>query len=293
MARENITKLSLPPDDFRPDLAAPDVHGKSRFQTLEDAHAEDAIRIRMIDEALELGLLRRTERRMAEKLLKRLKKGLRHPGSTDSLASAVRAREYRIRVIGWLRHVAYLESCKVDGGWSTFHILPPKWAFDSEELLRVDPNRLTESIRRLFNDGGAMPPGWLFAGLHGEFDPVHDVWRLHLHGAASHELLNRLDELRGCRSLTQSEADQAAAPIRITREKINDPLRALTYCLQLWWPLRSSTDKETNEAIRLHGRRRIPNPHHTRKLLWLDRQSLPDLTLRIGLRVSNGALRHD
>lgn len=293
MVRENITKLSLPPDDFRPDLAAPDVDGKSRFQTLEDVLAEDETRIRMIGKALELRRLCRKERRLAEKLLKRLKKGLRHPGSTDSLASAVRAREYRIRVIGWLRHVAYLESCKPDGRWSTFHMIPPDWVYKSEELWEVNPKNLIGRIRRRFNDGTQMPEGWLFAGLHGEFDPMADVWRLHLHGAASHQLLNRLDELRGCRSLTQSEANQAAAPIRITRKKINDPLRALSYCLQLWWPLRASADEETNEAIRLHGRRRIPDPHHTRMLLWLDRQSLPDLTLRIGLRVSKGALCHD
>lgn len=293
MPLNNITKLALPPEDFRPDLAELHHDGTARFETEEEKRVEDGLRIRLISRALQDGQLNYEERKMAKKLLYRLKRELEHPGSTDSLASSMRAREYRLRAIGWLRHIAYLESCKAGGGWSTFHILPPDWVFASDELWDVDPKKLTERIRRLFNAGGQMPTGWLFAGIHGEFVPGLDVFRLHLHGAASNSMLERLDHLRDKRPFRLNGGGQAAAPIQITRKKIEDPLRALNYCLQLWWPLKSSWDEETNEASRSHDRRRIPDPHHTRMLIWLDRQSLPDLTLRIGLRVSNGALRHD
>ncbi|WP_336145571.1 hypothetical protein, partial [Klebsiella pneumoniae] len=68
---------------------------------------------------------------------------------------------------------------------SSFTIIPRTWELTAEEFERCKPAKLIGALRSALDESGAKgATGWIIAFLHGEWDPVGMVFRLHMHGFA-------------------------------------------------------------------------------------------------------------
>lgn len=178
-----------------------------------------------------------------------------------------------------------------------FTIIPASWEFTAEQLLAVNPVLLLAALRTaLYEMGAATATGWIFLGFHGEFDPVAKVYRLHVHGIAYGGMVQVVDRLRTLPNYKTSRLlpDGSPSPVyrrvRMTRERVNRLPRPLTYLVQSFWPARALWVSEDGRRRRARQKRRIPEPYHSQVLLWLDKWSIDDLTLMIGLRVTKNGL---
>ncbi len=178
-----------------------------------------------------------------------------------------------------------------------FTIIPSSWEFTAEQLLAVNPILLLAALRTaLYEMGAATATGWIFLGLHGEFDPKAKVYRLHVHGIAYGGMAQVVDRLRSLPNYATSRwlPDGSPSPVyrrvRMTRKRVNRLPRPLTYLVQSYWPARALWVSEDGRRRRARRKRRLPEPYHSQVLLWLDKWSIDDLTLMIGLRVTKNGL---
>lgn len=170
------------------------------------------------------------------------------------------------------------------GSPNTFTIFPQNWVFTAEQLASKNPRRLLKAFLSVLNRLGLRRAGgYLFVAIHGEFDEATGLFHLHLHGVADQQMLAIIDRLRKlpnfrCR---RSKGDTKLR-VRIGRKPLTNLPYPLTYILQSYWPRRW---RGTIEGVTRRGtvRHRIPEPFHTVLLLWLDRWSLTDITLLVGL----------
>ena len=180
---------------------------------------------------------------------------------------------------------------------TTFTIIPEQWECTPEELSNVDPRRLLANFRTdLYGKGTAKASGWLFAFIHGEFDPVARVFRLHVHGFATGGMLAVLDRLRkmdnyrSVRKLPDGEWNPVYRRVWIRRKPLINLPSPLTYLVQAFWPSRPIYISKEGKRRRVRDKQRMPEPYHSQVLLWLDRWRLADLTLMVGLRVTKSGL---
>jgi hypothetical protein len=169
-------------------------------------------------------------------------------------------------------------------------IIPPAARFTIDELEKESPRRLIDRIRvQLDRRGARSAGGFIFGGLHGEFEPQSKTFLLHMHLGAFGEMVEVIDGLRGSRCYKPTP--EVAQPIRSVR--VGDPARQFTYLLQSWWPARWVGPVGNDRTVRrARTKCRIPEPEHSRLLMWFHQQSLRDLTLVIGARVnSTGVVR--
>jgi hypothetical protein len=132
--------------------------------------------------------------------------------------------------------------------------------------------------------------GYLFAGLHGELNFLTQRLELHIHGLALGELLAAVDDLRLLSNYRarKSEGDTTARVV-VGRKPLTNLPYPLLYTVQPYWPLRWRGIIDGMER-RGKVRHRIPEPFHTQLLLWLDRWSLQDVTLMMGMSVGREGL---
>lgn len=238
--------------------------------------------------------LNRRERRLAKSLIRRFDRASKRGKLPKTLASASYMRKHRIRIVGQLWEL-YETEIREGGRATTFHILPRNWVFSSASLLTIDAKKLLEVFRRDLTRFGKLPEdGWLFAGIHGEFDENTETFHLHLHGAAAGSMIDRIDKLRRRPKYRQPKRrphdTKKRVSVKVTRKALRDPMKALSYTLQSWWPVKSFTRPGAREMTRKLRRSRIPGHHHTRSLLWLDAHRLQDVTLQMSLQVKAGRL---
>ena len=290
MSGRGVSKLRTPPNGYWPGHYTERDDGKIRFETYSKSEGEDSLRSR---------LLRSTtskwpavvDRKRALDLAERLENAVLQEEVLESAASSLYWREHRGNLAGWLwwlrdRYPHLLQAlCTV---------ICQYWEIPAADLERFAPSLFLNRVRSLANYYGAgQAEGYLAAGLHSEFVPETEVFRMHIHAIAAGGMIDVVDTmrqspmLRGFTDILGEESVERRA-VKIQRDLKNLP-DPLTYAVQSFAPVRLWGSPGTGE---MRGkRRRIPEPYHSQYLLWLDRWRLEDLTLLIGLRVTASGLK--
>ncbi len=293
MSGKGISKLPMPPSQFRPDLIADIGKFSLNFPSRREQEAEDLTRAKLLRlYAGKYSYLDDAEQAsdLADDLEDATQTGIIY----RSPASAVWIRDVQLRVAGGLWKLAD----QVGLEDRAFTIMPQCWDIPVDQLRYFDARSWQVALRGLLRSyGGADANGYLFAGLHGEYVKTTNKFRLHVHGIAYGEMIDVVDELRHSPKMRgypkpakgQVKAKRKTA-VRINRLPMTNRPKYYTYTLQSYWPSRVYEDPKTGEEIR--GRRgRIPDPHHTAYLLWLDRWRVEDLSLLMGLRVTDDGFK--
>ena len=188
MPRRKFIDVPMPPKAFRLNRrSVAGVHGLN-FESEDEAEAEDAFRAASMRKAK--GELSRAQWKCAKTLRKRLK-GRKIPAT---LASSRFMRDLRVRVCGQLWRL--LEDQK-HHDVRFFTIIPRDWERVAGALHRLCPKVAFNGLRHLLNlNGASNASGFLYAALHGEFDPTGNVFRPHIHGFASGSMIRAVEQLR-------------------------------------------------------------------------------------------------
>ena len=123
--------------------------------------------------------------------------------------------------------------------------------------------------------------------------PTRGVFRVHVHGIATGEMIRFVDQLRKRDDLNPAldediglEKNPPRLVLNGKRKPLNDLPSAISYQFKAYWPSRwigPVKDSGKTKRRRLGGR--IPEPFHTQLLLWFDRHQLSDITLLMNVRV--------
>ena len=289
MSGRCIDELARPPEEHRIDKD-PD----SGLETKGECKKQLAIRVTGLRRPLTMDseLIDPDE---AERLAEQLKHSEQTGRCSISLVDNLYMRMLRIRIAGWL---LLLLSRMGALSATVFTIVPKSWEFTPEELEGADPLRLLAAFRSaLYAKGAAAIDGWLIAFIHGEFDPVARMYRLHLHGLCSLTMVKAIDALRkdpnykAERLLPNGEWNPVYRRVWVARKPLTNLARTLSYLVQSFWPSRPIYVSADGKRRRVRDKQRIPEPYHSQVLLWLDRYRLRDLTLMIGLRVTTSGLK--
>ena len=260
------------------------------FESLEDSQSEDSSRERCLLRSLRRGLIDPT---LAMPLILDLQEAEAEGVPAESLASSVYMRQLRISVCGNIWELLdSIEASHFNRYARAFTIVPKSWEFKASELANVDPTALIKSLRTALYDQGAKDElGWLIAIIHGEFDPIAKVYRLHVHGLAFGGMVQAIDRLRRLPNYQSRSKDTDGRPnsvyrrVVVNRMPLTNLPQPITYLVQSFWPSRAVIISDDGTRIRQRDKGRIPEPYHSEVLLWLNRWRLTDLTLMIGLRV--------
>lgn len=293
MSRRNIGDLCAPERKFKPSKwsKAPGNAG-FQFETKRQTKTEDAKRAKLLVKASRLyPALIHGER--ATELAARLTYQSRDD-VPDSLASATYYRKCRNVIAGHLWQ--FVSGCQ-EHPIATATIIPESWEVSGEDLDRVDPSNFLASFRSTLNRCGAQnASGFLFACLHGEYEPNANVFRPHIHALVGGEMVGVLDRLRKRKGFrTQrlphgAETDPVFQRVWITREPLTNLPAPITYLMQSFWPARAIYTAE-GRPTRQTRKRRIPEPYHSTYLLWADRWKIDDISLLMGLRVTKSGIK--
>ena len=214
-----------------------------------------------------------------------LKRATAWPCRSTIRTLASKAAFRRIR-IPWVRHVETLVQACAGYRMSFATLLPRSLELPGDGLDGFDPAAAKNALRSyLVRRGIAKCNGWLIAGLHGEYDSIRKVWRIHWHLLVCGDAILIVD---GLRNEPDFKSIRGETPrVRMTREPLTDIPRIASYLLQSWWPNRPKGIFADNLAEgRTSFRSRLPREQETIWLLWIDKLKLSDLTLLIGVRRS-------
>ena len=291
MPRPNIGDLKRPAKRFRITFTPRGAGGVS-FECCRAVRRENVVRIRMAkaDARLNPSIGKRVRR-----LIALLDPDKPKQNEAGNLVSAVAMRVFRIRLVGALLRLIEENPYR---RLSVVTLLPAGPKFVVPTLKGVDPRRLLEIVRADLNRCGAKTAtGWLILALHGEFDDVSQLYRLHFHAVASGGMVAVVDKLRKLRKYQSKRLDlekhrtATDKPIKISRKPITNLPTTLAYVLQSFWPARSITEIGNGLLRKQRKKRRIPSPQHTEVLLWLDQWELKDMVLLMKIHVSKGRLK--
>lgn len=292
MSGRGIGDLGLPPLRYRVDKGS--AGRRSDFETLRQTRAEDLRRARKLRKAASK-YPEQVNAGAALPLACKMERAAAGREVADSLASSTYMRGQRVNVAG-----ALWQLVRRAGGKNvrSFTIIPRTWEVGADELGNEDPRkRIRTLLAALYNAGAKAAGGWMIAFMHGEWDPVGKVYRLHVHGFAYGGIIDAIDRLRGMPNYRTKRRlkDGALSPVyrrvRLSRKKLRRLPFLATYRLQSYWPAKALIISDDGRRIRARRKRRIAEPYHSQVLLWLDRWRIEDLTLMIGLRVTKGGLR--
>lgn len=291
MSQRNISDLPRQPAKYRVDRVAKRSDGRSAFETRRSAIKEDARRAKGLRKAINRhpNVIDVTT---AEPLADQLEISGESGETPDSLASSLYMRGHRVKVIG-----ALWQLMDARNGVTTFTVIPDGWDFTPAQLASAMPILLLRALLTdLYRKGAKAAGGWLFAFIHGEFDPVAGVYRLHIHGACSPEMIEVLDRLRllpkykSVRQLPNGEWNPVYRRVWIRRKPLHSMPNPITYLMQAFWPSRPIYIDAEGKRRRVRQKQAIREPFHSMVLLWLNRWRLKDLTLMVGLRVTRAGL---
>ena len=278
MPRYNIQDLPQPPYRYRPRRS------NCNLETKFNAKSEDRTRSLMLQTAARVTDDSK-QAAIFSSLSKRLNPDRISGRNSSSLASSRFMRAQRVKVIGNLWQAVD----QTDGRIAFVTLIPPSWRKPGADLALIKPELLMQQIRTDLNRVKAsMANGFLFAGLHGDYDPVSDTYQPHVHAIATGGMIAICNKLRRTEKYWPSE--HVRSPVRLSRRTLFNLPEPLTYCMQSWWPSRPRVLGENGAGERGYIRRRIPNPRHAEFLVWLDRQKLSDITLLMKIRASKNGL---
>ena len=280
MARLSITNLPNPKRQYRPDRAKPCLRTGHSFESFSEATAEELLRAKLIQAACNApdGSF---DRRDALELAKRLRSSGTGELEFKSMASKLYMGRMRHRIGGALWKLA-----KKYPDARTFTIAPRGWVFNADELQRLDPRLLINSLRSAINRAGAKNSGgFLILSIHGEFEPSSKLYYLHVHGFADARMLAVINRLRKKPKYRRRRSKgEKRTRVRLGRKALTNLPYPLTYIYQSSWPKRWRGEFDGVE-YKGSKRHRIPEPFQTILLLWLDKWSLRDITLMMGISV--------
>lgn len=280
-----ISYLPCPTKANRIDLLA------RGFETEQDAAFEDTLRAKSARSQAEKHGGRWGDRaaQMADILDPKL-----HPELPVTLASSRHFRDIRIRFLSEVLRL--LNESEADlRSLVRADVIKPKLACDVFGLQDSDPKAMLDELRadllrvapantkKGFRRDLSKRKGFLLAAVHGEFDPIAELYQPHVHVIATQDYVDLVDRLRTLKGYKPTE--RVRTPVRITRNIFDLP-GALTYLLKSYWPQRPFLPLGSDGALkRPRNHQRIDEPFHTNLLLWLDKWQVSDLILMMGLRV--------
>jgi len=259
------------------------------FETEDFCRQEDAVRVAMLRAAARQAIYP-ANRDAAQLLARRLDYEARKVEYPHTLACSRFMRDLRISMIGRLCELVE-ERTPTDWRVTTATISPPDSDVYVTELCTFCPRSFLQAFRAyLYRHGMAEAGGWGCFFIHCDFEPITRMFRFHLHGVVAGEMIAVLDKLRN---------DPAWAPIkrqvgtttkiypriRVKRQPITEMHNALGYTLKSYWP--SKWEGEVDQQAKRQNRHgRIQGSAYARSLLWLDRHTVDDITLLVGLRAT-------
>lgn len=292
MAGLGISDLQPPGNIYRVDKRTNHPGGLISFETEADSKREDARRATGLAKTIAKGILDPKEEARARRLQGDLEAAAKTGELTPTLACHLYMRWQRICIAGHL-----WKQMRIARRHTTATIIVRTWEYSPEELLAVNPRKLMKAFRTdLYRAGIKVIDGWLFAYLHGEFDPIAKVFRLHLHLALTKSLVPVIDRLRTKRNYrsTRLLPDGSPSPVFrrvwVRRKPLINMPEPVTYVVQSFWPARPIHIDDQGRRSRLRQKGAIREPFHSRVLLWLDRWKVEDLTLMVGLKVTRAGL---
>ncbi len=295
MSRKGISKLGLPKRKFDPAFSTARKDSKIRFETEEEAKAEDLVRAKSTEAEAdaffdedEFDFLEGYHG-LKDPLTRKLLQGI-GGAPQPSPASKVYMRDRKRALAGHLWRLSSQHS--LDERF--FTLMPVCWEIPAEELVDLDVCRIKNAFRaQLLHYGSDEADGYLFAGIDGEFYEPEGVFRLHYHGLAAGGMIDVVERLRGCRKFKPTGVTKSGKRRTVLQmKKVKDQPEPYTYSMKSSWFVNSFKCSETGKEKRLRTPHRIPNPHQARYLHWLDKWRLEDLTVMVGLRVEKEGLVH-
>lgn len=214
------------------------------------------------------------DRQAVATLAAKLEKGAETGFPSPTLASALAMRGMRIAVVGAL--IRFFEA-GADEDLRTFTILNSNWVLTPEELNQTSARKIKRQVISHLNRAGVTAlAGPFIAFLHGEFEPVSGKYVLHLHGITTKAKADALRQLLVHAGWGYVKSASGADPIK--RRKLSSRVAQFSYLLKSYWPQRGirlidGAYKRDRKGQRLKG------TFHTQLLLWLDRQTLHDITI--------------
>lgn len=289
MAGRGIKDLPNPRARFQPSRDTCRADGKVTFETVRKCRHEDSLRARLIRKTIRKqprGLALAAARNLIDRLVEGSETGVPHA----SLASSLNMRMWREVLIGNLWPLVedddLAPAVRAD-------LLPTGMWVSASELMIANPQAM---MRRLRSDcdrtGIAQAKGYLFAGLHAEFDIRREGYDFHYHIIAGGEKAEAIENLRSMPkySALRTEPCEKGLPNRPRVRKSRIPLYnmpdPLTYVLQSSYPHRPTKIHADGTVTRSKFRYRIPEAYHTQWLLWMDRWTISDMLLLVGLNVT-------
>lgn len=281
MAGLGIADIENASKRFRPSVAS------SEFESKKAAAKEDQRRLK--------GLRRRLQRidrldalitaNELQQLISDIERAL-------TPASSVYMRKRRNRIAGqlWAAIADIVEEA------CTFTLVPRSWRYAGGQLHDADPTKLLGRLRSaLIRAGFNGKKGWLIVVVHGEHEPTADEFVLHVHGLAVGSARAAIDRLRNQREFrsrkSERKSERVARRVRMSRTKLTDLPDPLSYIVQSFWPERPAFENSRKDWKRQRRKRRIKGPRHAEVLEWLNRWSLGDTCLMMGIRVTRNGFR--
>lgn len=265
------------------------------FETIEDAMREDRHRMKILEFSLPIDdpaswlvtrqIIWECNHRIPSlprpyidadavtSLLEKLKSDVNGQKLETTLASSVSMRLIRQEVIG-----SSLEALGdiPDSELRTFTILNRNWVFTPEELFAVSASTLKNQLRTHLERAGVFAiPGFFIAFLHGEFEPSKGVFVLHYHGITIAEKAAALSNLKSLPGYEKTHT--GAAPIMT--DKVADRAYQVSYLLKSYWPQKAI--RRCSDGVMRRDRQgsRIPGRFEAVCLVWLNQQSLRDISV--------------
>lgn len=225
----------------------------------------------------------RQARRLARKLANKQCK------LANTAASSLFMGDFRWRLIGALWKLV-AEGQWDPAGVTFFTARPKELEFRARALKRKSARKFMKLLRtRLNRAGAADADGWLVAFLHGEFEPTSGRYVLHFHGFAAGGMVDVLERLRGTRD---APGWLYGGRLNRSRKPITNLAYVLGYGFKAFWPCkRIGPVGDDGKIKRNRFVARIPEPYHSQYLIWLDQQSVADMTLLMKLQVTRSGLQ--
>jgi hypothetical protein len=282
MAGLSLDDLPIPARDLRVDI----VPG-SKFETEAVMQEEDQKRARML---LNPSGRSAAERRACKLLARRIRRAARD--ETSTLASASSQRGYRVRLIGGLLHL-----CR---GRRTYLVtlIPRGFEVTPEGLADVNPKNLTQWLRVTLRRCGATANtrGWIYAYLEGEYNPATGMIQLHWHlivrGDAMHAAVEGLRQHSRFRRVVGAVNNPDSIDVRVMVQQVRQRTMPQTigYTTKgAWYSKWRAIDENSNRSSQ-SGKCRIPEPVHSKVLLWLDRWKVGDMAMLLNLHVTKNGI---
>ncbi|MDY6949247.1 MAG: hypothetical protein SXG53_26450 [Pseudomonadota bacterium] len=270
------------------------VIAQSGLETVNQCREEDALRARQLnsDKVTSSSLIDGAE---ASDLAVRLKANSERRDVSRTLASKRHMLALRMLFVAAL--IQFLKTVVIRRTKS-FTVVSKHWQVRPEQLLSQSAKRLLATFRSDLNRRGASgAKGWLICVLDIEYEPQRGIFVLHLHGLASGEMLGVLNRLRRMPKYRPVRTERDGL-VPIYRPIVIKPLartgfeRQLTYLLKSHWTSTWRGLLQDDAKFRTARKsQRIPEPYHSLLLLWLDRYSLQDITLLMGLEACSFGFR--